>query len=209
MKSNSTPIQSELVLVGGGHANIQVLKSFAMRPINGLRISLISDVLSAPYSGMLPGFIAGEYDFQEIHINLLHLCNYSSARFIQTKIMSVDTKERVIYCENRPNINYDLISINTGITSDFGKIDGLLFGFPCNDFSLVGKKEKMEGKFGGLYKYACKVLNFFEPEFFVAENVTSLSKKLKFNSSDVIETDVPAPMGISSGVLKNLFNTDV
>ena len=72
------------------------------------------------------------------------------------------------------------------IKRDFGKIDGLLFGFPCNDFSLVGKKEKMEGKFGGLYRYACKVLNFFEPEFFVAENVTSLSKKLKFNSSEQV-----------------------
>ena len=44
----------------------------------------------------------------------------------------------------------------------------------------------MEGKFGGLYKYACKVLNFFEPDFFVAENVTSLSKKLKFNSSEQV-----------------------
>ena len=72
------------------------------------------------------------------------------------------------------------------IKKDFGKIDGLLFGFPCNDFSLVGKKEKMKGKFGGLYRYACKVLNFFEPEFFVAENVTSLSKKLKFNSSEQV-----------------------
>ena len=72
------------------------------------------------------------------------------------------------------------------VKKDFGKIDGLLFGFPCNDFSLVGKKEKMEGKFGGLYRYACKVLNFFEPEFFVAENVTSLSKKLKFNSSEQV-----------------------
>ena len=72
------------------------------------------------------------------------------------------------------------------VKKDFGKINGLLFGFPCNDFSLVGKKEKMEGKFGGLYRYACKVLNFFEPEFFVAENVTSLSKKLKFNSSEQV-----------------------
>ena len=70
------------------------------------------------------------------------------------------------------------------IKEDHGDIDGLLFGFPCNDFSLVGKNEKMEGKFGGLYKYACKVLNFFEPEFFVAENVTALGKKLKFNSSE-------------------------
>ncbi len=124
MKINSRLIQTELVLVGGGHANIQVLKSFAMRPIDGLRISLISDVLSAPYSGMLPGFVAGEYEFQEIHINLLHLCNFAGARFIQTKIMSVDTKKRIIYCKNRPNINYDLISINTGITSDFGEING-------------------------------------------------------------------------------------
>ncbi len=70
------------------------------------------------------------------------------------------------------------------IKEDHGDIDGLLFGFPCNDFSLVGKNEKMEGKFGGLYKYACKVLNFFEPDFFVAENVTALGKKLKFNSSE-------------------------
>ena len=70
------------------------------------------------------------------------------------------------------------------IKEDHEDIDGLLFGFPCNDFSLVGKNEKMEGKFGGLYKYACKVLNFFEPDFFVAENVTALGKKLKFNSSE-------------------------
>ena len=69
------------------------------------------------------------------------------------------------------------------VKKDFGKINGLLFGFPCNDFSLVGKNEKMEGKFGGLYTYACDVLNFFEPEFFVAENVTSLGKKLKYNSA--------------------------
>ena len=69
------------------------------------------------------------------------------------------------------------------IKKEFGNINGLLFGFPCNDFSLVGKNKKMDGKFGGLYKYACKVLNYFEPEFFVAENVTSLGKKLKFNSS--------------------------
>jgi DNA (cytosine-5)-methyltransferase 1 len=63
-----------------------------------------------------------------------------------------------------------------------GKINGLLFGFPCNDFSLVGKNKKMSGEFGGLYKHACKALKFFQPEFFVAENVTSLGKKLYNNT---------------------------
>ena len=51
------PKQLHLVLIGGGHAQVQLLKSLAMKPINGLAITLISDVLNAPYSGMLPGFI--------------------------------------------------------------------------------------------------------------------------------------------------------
>ncbi len=101
---------------------------------------------------------------------------------------SCKTFEKNQKCEafNKNIEDFSRLSNLKKIKKDFGKIDGLLFGFPCNDFSLVGKKEKMEGKFGGLYKYACKVLNFFEPEFFVAENVTSLSKKLKFNSSEQV-----------------------
>ena len=75
------------------------------------------------------------------------------------------------------------------IKKEHGNINGLLFGFPCNDFSLVGKNKKMEGKYGGLYKYACKVLDFFQPEYFVAENVTALGKKLKFNSSKEEKVD--------------------
>ena len=64
------------------------------------------------------------------------------------------------------------------IKKEHGNINGLLFGFPCNDFSLVGKNKKMKGEYGGLYKYACDVLNFFQPEYFVAENVTALGKNL-------------------------------
>ena len=64
------------------------------------------------------------------------------------------------------------------LLKEHGKINGLLFGVPCNDFSLVGKNKKMGGKYGGLYEYACNTLNFFQPEFFIAENVTPLSKKL-------------------------------
>jgi len=58
-----------------------------------------------------------------------------------------------------------------------GSIDGLIFGFPCNDFSMVGKKLGLDGNYGGLYKVACKVLKYFQPEFFVAENVTAISSK--------------------------------
>ena len=55
------------------------------------------------------------------------------------------------------------------------KIDELIFGFPCNDFSIVGKTLGLQGSYGPLYKAACKVLNFFEPKFFLAENESSKS----------------------------------
>jgi len=54
------------------------------------------------------------------------------------------------------------------------KINAFAFGFPCNDFSLVGKKQGIHGKFGPLYQYGVHVLNHFEPDWFIAENVGGL-----------------------------------
>lgn len=54
-------------------------------------------------------------------------------------------------------------------------IHGFAFGFPCNDFSVVGEQKGMNGDFGPLYSYGLKVLNMFEPDFFVAENVSGLT----------------------------------
>ena len=54
-------------------------------------------------------------------------------------------------------------------------IDGFAFGFPCNDFSIVGEKKGMQGEFGPLYTYGLKILKMFEPDFFLAENVGGLT----------------------------------
>ncbi len=70
-------------------------------------------------------------------------------------------------------------------------IDGLLFGFPCNDFSIVGKKRGLSGKYGPLYKAACEVLDYFKPKFFVAENVSSIvGKNEVFNNFTKIMRDL-------------------
>ena len=59
--------------------------------------------------------------------------------------------------------------------SNFDPIDGLVFGFPCNDFSVVGEMRGIAGEYGDLYKYGIKALNALHPAFFVAENVSGLS----------------------------------
>ena len=59
--------------------------------------------------------------------------------------------------------------------AELGQIDGLAFGFPCNDFSLVGEQKGTEGRFGPLYTYGVGVLNEYSPKWFVAENVGGLT----------------------------------
>ena len=56
-----------------------------------------------------------------------------------------------------------------------GDIDALAFGFPCNDFSVVGEQKGFDGKFGPLYTYGVKVLKKYQPQWFLAENVSGLS----------------------------------
>jgi len=57
---------------------------------------------------------------------------------------------------------------------DFGQVNALAFGFPCNDFSMVGKKKGSHGKFGNLYKAGIKAIEQADPKWFVAENVSGI-----------------------------------
>ncbi len=115
MNNSHTPIVSDLVLLGGGHANIQVLKMLAMNPIGGLRITLISDQTHSPYSGMLPGYLAGYYSYEECHFDLRRLCEELGQRFIKAKIIGVNPQQKKIQLENRPEVSYDCAAINVGI----------------------------------------------------------------------------------------------
>jgi DNA (cytosine-5)-methyltransferase 1 len=58
--------------------------------------------------------------------------------------------------------------------AEISEIDALAFGFPCNDFSVVGKQKGMNGVYGPLYAYGVKALKIFKPQWFLAENVGGL-----------------------------------
>ncbi|MCP3669482.1 MAG: FAD-dependent oxidoreductase [Gammaproteobacteria bacterium] len=120
----SAPKSQSLLLVGGGHSHLSVIMQLAMRPVEGLKITVISRDVLTPYSGMLPGFIAGHYRHEQCHIDLRRLCQWAGIRLIHDSVTAIDCNEQKISCQRYPDFHYDYLSVNTGSRPDLGGIAG-------------------------------------------------------------------------------------
>ena len=118
------PITNDLVLIGGGHSHLSVLMKLSKKPLNGNRITLITNEIDTPYSGMIPGYIEGIYSWRDSHIDLYRLCLKLNVRFIHAEVERVSAHEKEIYFKDRPKIKFDVLSINTGIQSNNREIKG-------------------------------------------------------------------------------------
>jgi len=122
----SVPLTRDLVLVGGGHTHALVLRAWGMRPLPGARLTLINPGPTAPYTGMLPGHVAGHYDRSTLDIDLVQLARFAGARLILDKAVDIDADAGQIALSDRAPVAYDVASIDIGITAEMPQMPGFV-----------------------------------------------------------------------------------
>ncbi len=127
-----------LLLLGGGHAHVHVLKALAQEPLPSAQVTLVSPYARQVYSGMVPGLVAGHYMADDCVIPLAPLAAAAKVKFIQSAATALDAKARTVSLSNGQALHYDALSLDTGPVIDRQSIPGAeehaLFVRPIEDF---------------------------------------------------------------------------
>ncbi|MEP7327687.1 MAG: FAD-dependent oxidoreductase [Betaproteobacteria bacterium] len=107
---------ARILLVGGGHSHVEVLRRFALEPDAGTALTLVSPDATTPYSGMLPGTVAGLYTPAQASIDLVPLTAWAGARFIRDEVVSLDLYSKTVSLATGNLEAFDFISIDIGST---------------------------------------------------------------------------------------------
>ncbi|HEY9876905.1 MAG TPA: selenide, water dikinase SelD [Leptolyngbyaceae cyanobacterium] len=124
MMQTAQPIETDVVLVGGGHTHAIVLRKLGMMSLPGVRLTLITNLIDTPYSGMLPCHIGGVYGFDESHIDLRPLTRFANCRLFIDQAIRLDLTKQQVICAHHPPVQYDVLSIDTGSTPAAAMVPG-------------------------------------------------------------------------------------
>ena len=124
------PVRIDILLIGGGHAHVEVLRRFGMAPVPGVRLTLATRDLATPYSGMLPGLVAGTYSHAEAHVDLAPLAAFAGARLVHGAVTGLDLDRNEALIDGRPPLAFDLVSLDIGSTPSAAAIRGAEHALP-------------------------------------------------------------------------------
>lgn len=133
---------ADLVLVGGGHSHVHVLRQLAMKPLQSTRVTLITRDVHTPYSGMLPGLVAGHYSWEETHIDLRRLCAFAGVSLVHASATGLHSDTQAVYVhDGRPPVQYDVLSVDIGIAPHFAPSSGVAeFATPVKPIDSFAKR---------------------------------------------------------------------
>ncbi len=114
-----------LVLLGGGHAHLEVLRSLALAPDENIEVTLVTPFPWFTYSGMIPGHIAGHYELDDCTVDLIALTGRAHATLILTTVSLVSAHANEVICANGTVIPYDVLSLDVGSHSVVGPVIGV------------------------------------------------------------------------------------
>jgi selenide,water dikinase len=124
VEAKNEELDKQLVLVGGGHTHALLIRKLGQKPIPNVRTTLVSDAYHVPYSGTLPGYLAGIYRFDESHIDLYRLCTWAGVEFVHASVDGIDPKVKRISLKSCPGLAYDILSIDIGSTPSMEGVPG-------------------------------------------------------------------------------------
>ena len=114
-----------LLLVGGGHAHIEVLRDIAQRPLPGVEVTLVTPSQRMIYTGMVPGVIAGHYAFSECTIDLAGLARRANADLLLTTASLLSPDANRLACADGTVLPYDVVSLDVGSHPAIGEARGV------------------------------------------------------------------------------------
>ena len=135
------PFTQDLVLIGGGHTHALILRRWGMMALPGVRVTVINPGPTAPYSGMLPGFVAGHYQRADLDIELVQLARFAGARMVDGAATAIDLIARHVTVPGRPPIAFDVLSVDVGITSSMPDLPGFAdHGIPAKPLGAFANR---------------------------------------------------------------------
>ena len=117
-------MQNRLLLIGGGHSHVEVIRRFGLNPEPGVAVTLVSPDRHTAYSGMLPGYIAGHYRFEDCHIDLETLCRSAGVTRVAAAVTGIDLQRRIARCADGAEHAFDVVAIDSGSTPVIAGIPG-------------------------------------------------------------------------------------